>query len=296
MEKFYKSKTYQEMKAKCEKEYFKLGGEYAWYDGNKIVNKSTNKIAEHFKNKKVTIDLERETPDGETIVTKKEKTFYQIWSEDPNMKEYNEVVFDCNVKKVKDYQFNLFDGFVIKNHKIVDKVKAKAGLKFINKHLSILCNHNKDHVKLVKWYYGQALQKPHILSNICLVFISKEGVGKDLFFYLFEAVFGEKYCYNVDKLDYIVGHFNSTAAGKIIGVINETDPVDSQKRRDNIKYIITAKKFQIEGKHKDPVKAANYCRLAFFCISLYCISCRRRRKKTTYYLLFRLLQMDIVLD
>jgi hypothetical protein len=182
------------------------------------------------------------------------------------MKEYNEVVFDCNINKVKDYQFNLFDGFSIKNHTYGESKykKAEEGLKFINNHISILCNHNEDHIKLVKWFLAQALQQPHILPSICLVFISKEGVGKDLFFEFIENLFGEKYCFNVDKLDSIVGKFNSMFGGKLIGVINETDPVDSQKRRDNIKYSITAKKVLIEGKHKDPVKAANYCRLIFF--------------------------------
>jgi hypothetical protein len=98
MEKFFKSQQYKDMKAKYERQYFKVCGEYAWYDGNKIKIMSTNKIAEHFKNK-VTIEIEKETPDGDTIITKKSKTFYQVWSEDPNMKEYDEVVFDC--KQVK---------------------------------------------------------------------------------------------------------------------------------------------------------------------------------------------------
>ena len=264
MEKFLKSKQYKEMKVKYEKEYFKLGGEYAWYDGDKIEYNSTNKIAEHFKNKKVTIELERETPDGEIVVTKKTKTFYQVWSEDPKMKEYNEVVFDCNLSKVKPYQFNLFDGFAIQTHKIVDKIKAKAGLQLINDHISILCSHNKDHIRLMKWFYAQMLQQPHIIPNLCLVVISKEGVGKDMFYELNESVLGEKYCFNVDKLDSIVGKFNSTIGGKLLGVNNEQDPVDSQKRRDSIKYIVTAKKVMIEKKCKDPVKSTNYCRMVFY--------------------------------
>jgi len=264
MDKFLKAKKYQDMKTKYEKEYFKLSGDYAWFDGNKITMKSAHKISEHFKNKKVVIELERETPDGDVNVTKKEKTFYQIWSEDPNMKEYNEVIFDCNTECVKDYQFNLFDGFAIAKHKIVDKQIAKDGLKAVNDHISILCNHNPEGIKTVKYFYAQALQQPHILSNFCLVFISKEGVGKDMFSEFIENVYGEKYCFNTDKLENIVGRFNGIFGGKIMGVSNETDPVDSQQRRDNIKYIITAKKVLIEGKHKDAIKAPNYCRMVFY--------------------------------
>ena len=36
MEKFFKSQQYKDMKVKYKREYFKVGGEYAWYDGNKI--------------------------------------------------------------------------------------------------------------------------------------------------------------------------------------------------------------------------------------------------------------------
>lgn len=268
MEKFLKSQQYKDMKFKYEREYFKLGGDYAWYDGDKITHKSTNKIAEHFKNKKVTIEIEKETPDGDTIVTKKSKSFYQIWSEDPNMKEYNEVVFDCNVKRVKPTQFNLFDGFAIADHRYClegdNFKKAQEGLKIINDQISILANHNPEHVKLILYFLAQAIQQPHLLPMICLVFISDEGVGKDLFYKLIKNLFGAKYCFNVDSLDLIVGNFNSTAGGKIMGVINETDPVDSKKRRDNIKYAVTAEERPITGKYKDPVIAPNFCRLIFF--------------------------------
>ena len=113
MQKFLKSKEYLTLKTKYEKEYFKLGGDYVWYDGDKIEKRSASKVAEYFKNKKVTITEVTEDDDGESHVKMKSKTFYQVWSEDPKMKEYNEVVFNCDLKNVKNYQFNLFDGFVI---------------------------------------------------------------------------------------------------------------------------------------------------------------------------------------
>jgi hypothetical protein len=268
MQRFLNSLSYTSLKEKYEKEYFKLGGEYAWYDGEKVVIKSTAKIAEHFKNKKVTITEEKENAEGEITTVKKEKTFYQVWSEDPKMKEYNEVVFNCNQKEIKPYQFNLFDGFQIEKYKLPEKAKTpnqiQKDLDAIYAHINSLCNYNEEHVSLIKWFLAHMLKKPHELPPICLVFISKEGVGKDIFFELIENMIGDKYTFNVDKLDKIVGKFNSTMGGKIIGAVNETDPIDSLQRRDNIKFVVTAKKLFIEGKHKDPVKCKNYCRLVFF--------------------------------
>ena len=267
MQKFLKSNEYLKLKTKYEKEYFKLGGEYAWYDGDKIVKRSAPNIAEYFKNKKVIITETTEDDDGESHIKIKSKTFYQVWSEDPKMKEYNEVVFNCDLNSIKDYQFNLFDGFAIDKYELTKKSNIenlKTKVSKINDHIASLCNYNEDHVKLVKWYIAHMLKKPHELPPICLVFISKEGVGKDLFGELIENLLGEKYTFNVDKLDSIVGKFNTTMGGKIFGIVNETDPIDSSQRRDNIKFVISAKKLNIEGKHKDPVKTLNYCRLAFF--------------------------------
>jgi len=267
MQKFLKSSEYLKLKTKYEATHFKLGGDYVRYDGDKIEIKSAAKTAEYFKNKKVVITETTEDDDGESHIKMKSKTFYQIWSEDPKMKEFEEVVFNCDTKSVKDYQFNLFDGFAIEKYKYdknanINNLKIK--LEKINDHIASLCNYNKSHVNLVKWYMAHMLKKPHELPAMCLVFISKEGVGKDLFAEMNENLLGDKYTFNVDKLDSIVGKFNTTMAAKILGVVNETDPVDCSQRRDNIKFVISAKKLYIEGKYKDPVKTLNYCRLMFF--------------------------------
>jgi hypothetical protein len=55
MNKFLESNQYAILKKKYEEEYFKLGGDYAWYDGDKIVKKTASVIKEYFKNKKITI-------------------------------------------------------------------------------------------------------------------------------------------------------------------------------------------------------------------------------------------------
>lgn len=263
MQKFINSQTYKDMKMKYEKEYFKIQGKYAWYDGDKITIKTPAEISEYFKNKKVKVSTEKENNDGEITTITKEKTFYQVWSEDEKMREYKEVIFECDQKHAKDYQFNLFDGFSIKDYKIKDKKLSEDGLKAILKHVDILCSHKSDSVKALTYFLAQALQQPHILPNCCLVIISKEGTGKDIFFDAVFDMMGGKYCLNVDKLDSVVGKFNSAVGGKLLCVINETDPVDSHQRREHIKYAVTAKKRLIEGKYKDPIESKNFCRMTF---------------------------------
>ncbi len=138
---FLQDKQYKSMKKSYEKEYFKLFGSYCWYDGDKLTHKSKTDIDEYFKNKKITVDYieEQTTKKGTTISTSKSitKTFYQIWSEDPDMKEYKEVIFDCDVEKVKPYQFNMFRGFT----HFDDNKPEKVDLSLIFEHIRSLVDY-----------------------------------------------------------------------------------------------------------------------------------------------------------
>jgi hypothetical protein len=209
MEMFLNCTEYKEMKKLYETQCFKLFGKYCKYDGEKVSEKSPSEMSEYFKNKKITVEIieQQTTKKGTTVSTTKEltKSFYQIWSEDPEMREYEEIVFNCNLSKVKPHQFNLFDNF---NH--FDKLKTKeVNLDKIFEHIKSLVNFNDEHFKYVLNYLAQLVQQPHILPHSTLIFISEEGVGKDIFAGFLGEVYGDKYIHNTEKLEQICGKFNS---------------------------------------------------------------------------------------
>ena len=264
METFINSEEYKTLKTKYEKEYFKLFGDYCWYDGDKIEKKSASNIKEFFKNKKVYIEYveEQTTKKGNKISTVRslEKSFYDIWSEDPQMKEYKEIVFNCNLEKVKSHQFNLFTGF---NHfdEITD---CDVDLSPVLEHIKTLTDYNNFCYEYFLNWLAQLVQQPHILPHTAIIIISEEGAGKDIFNTFLNGVINEKYTHNTEKLELVCGKFNTVLGGKLLMTINETNPVDSRERIENIKYLITAEKITIEGKHKDPIKTDNFCRFIFF--------------------------------
>lgn len=262
---FFESQEYKTLKAEYERTCFKLIGKYCINTGDKIIEKSSSEINEYFKNKKITIEIveQQTTKKGTTITNTKEmtKNFYQIWSEDPEMKEYMELVFNCDLSKVLPSQYNLFEGF-----KHFDKIKPKTkiNLELVFEHMRSLVNYNEIHFNYVLNWLAQLVQQPHILPHTTLIFISDEGVGKDLFSKFISNVINNKYTHNTEKLDNICGKFNSILGGKLLITINETNPVESRERIENIKFLITAEEITIEGKHKDPIKAPNFCRFIFF--------------------------------
>ena len=132
MEIFFRSTEYKKMKTQYEQQCFKLFCKYWKYDGEKITEKSASEMSKYFKNKKIIVEYveHQTTKKGTTILTTKEfsKSFYQIWSEDPDMREFQKIVFNCNLAKVKPFQFNLFDGFIqiLWTHEIIGKFQRWA--------------------------------------------------------------------------------------------------------------------------------------------------------------------------
>lgn len=265
MELFFQNKEYKALKKDYEKTFFKLIGKYCINTNNQILEKSASEINEYFKNKKITLEIieKQTTKKGSIVSTSKEitKNFYQIWSEDPDINEYLEIVFNCDLDKVLPTQYNLFDNF-----KHLDKIDnyENIDLEPVFDHIKSLVDYDEINYKYVLSWFAQLIQFPHILPHTTLIFISEEGVGKDLFSSFISDVINDKYCFNTEKLDLVCGKFNSILGGKLLGTINETNPIESRDRIENIKNMITADKIQIEQKNKDPIKTQNYCRFIFF--------------------------------
>ena len=265
MELFFQNNEYKDLKKDYEKTFFKLIGKYCINTNNQILEKSASEINEYFKNKKITLEIieKQTTKKGSIVSTSKEitKNFYQIWSEDPDINEYLEIVFNCDLDKVLPTQYNLFDNF-----KHLDKIDnyENIDLEPVFDHIKSLVDYDEINYKYVLSWFAQLIQQPHILPHTTLIFISEEGVGKDLFSSFISDVINDKYCFNTEKLELVCGKFNSILGGKLLGTINETNPIESRDRIENIKNMITADKIQIEQKNKDPIKTQNYCRFIFF--------------------------------
>lgn len=264
LELFLKSTEYKQMKTIYEKEYFKLFGKYCKRKSdNTIQEKTASEMAEKFKNKRITIEHTEEIQTKNGVISKKSKytdTFFNIWSQDENIPEYDDIVFECNLKKVSKTDYNLFTGF----EHFDNFEKVKMDIQAIYDHIESLTNYDKDDYEYVLNYFAHLVQKPETLPDVALILISKEGVGKDLLGEFLEKVIGEKYFGITEKLETLCGKFNSSLAGKLLYIINETNPIENAMRIENIKSMITAKKLEIEEKYKSPIKCSNFCRFIFF--------------------------------
>ena len=261
-----KCKEYLVMKKLLETEYCKLFGKYCKIKRNgSIENKSAPEMAEKFANRVICYESVIETTNNKGVTTSVKKTiratFFEIWRKDPSIPEYDDVVFECDLKKVHKTDYNLFTGF--KHFDNREKPKRVIDLGPILNHIYHLAGAETNKQNEVLDFLAQMVQFPETLSDIALIIISAEGVGKDLFGEFIEKVIGEKYFGISEKLELVCGNFNSVLGGKLCFIVNETNPIESTARIENIKCMITAKTINIQEKYKEPVKARNFCRFIF---------------------------------
>jgi hypothetical protein len=258
------SQEYKTLKIQHEKTFFKLFGKYCKITPRGIEERTATEMSEKFKNKKISYQFVEETTTkkGTTISTSKHisKNFFEIWSNDPNIPEFDNIVFECDKTKILKEDYNLFDGF---NH-FEDLDKKKLDLEPLFEHIRSLVNFDNDDFEYVLNWLAQLVQQPETIPDTALIFISEEGIGKDLFSELIENTIGDKYYGTTEKLEQVCGRFNSLLDGKLLMVLNETNPIESSQRLENIKAMITAKKLEIEEKYKSTIKCRNFCRFIFF--------------------------------
>lgn len=262
MELFLNNKHYKTMKLQFEKSIFKVFGKYVFFNpSGKLEHKSSQEVNEYFKNKIIEVSYQTTNHKGKTETVNLHKTFYEVWSSDPNMKEFQEIIFECNEALIRKGQFNSFRGC---GYHLEDvKVDKTINLNNTFDHLRSLVNYNENHFKYLLDFFAQMIQQPHILPHVCLVFISAEGVGKDLFMNFMSEVISNEYYVNTAKIEQLLGRFNTSIGGKLMVVINESDPVETRERVDIIKEVTTAESLLIEGKYKDSIKCKNYARFIF---------------------------------
>ena len=144
LEKFWKTEQYLEMKMTVETNYFKLDGEYHKFDEktNTLKKISLSSIKEHFKNKTLEIVFDNEVynPELNKMEIKKEKIekdFYTIWSSDPNLKEYDDIVFSCD-ENIDNNVFNLYKGFPKFKKQLIEESLLYSIMQFLQCFLQAL--------------------------------------------------------------------------------------------------------------------------------------------------------------
>ena len=189
-----------------------------------------------------------------------EKPFIKQWLQDKNNRTYNNIDF-LPMQQAPLNVYNTFRGYEAEKKELfnVDIMNSK-----IMMHIKHLCDNDDNATDYFIKTLARKLQQPYNLTNTALIFKSKEGAGKDLFFnWLGNKIIGSEYYFNTDKPELLFGKFNSVIENKILVIMNETSGKDTYSINENIKCAITAEINTIEHKGQKPYKNANNIQYIF---------------------------------
>jgi hypothetical protein len=191
-----------------------------------------------------------------------DKLLIDYWKKSKTIKTYENVDFLPHPAPCPKYVFNTFRG--LRASKIKQKPAETSNIDIFLNHMKILTGHETASYEYLLNYMAQLVQQPGALSRVSLVFRSKQGVGKNVFFELFGArVLGEEFTLQTASMDHVIGRF-SMIDNKLLVILDETQAKDSFSNSDKIKNIITAENVVWEQKGIDPVKIRNCGRYIIF--------------------------------
>lgn len=154
-------------------------------------------------------------------------SFILNWVSDPDMKAYAYAREYPPPMVCPPGTFNLWSGFKIENDRTVDA--SQGSLDMFTNHIELLTNHNLTHARFVTKWLAQIVQNPATITGVALVFVSGNGVGRNMFIEKFREII------NFDR--YFNGSYGISDAnrrGKLIVRVARARNKDAETWRDMI--------------------------------------------------------------
>ena len=194
------------------------------------------------------------------------KDFYDKWLKDEDRKTYKSIDFipTENTETISPRIFNTFQSFSNTTNDKELYLKYENEVKLFLNHLKLLVNNEKESYKYLVNYIADIIQNPNTNPNICLLFKSKKGLGKDLMINYIERILGYDYVYRTSKLDEIFGNFNPALKDRLIIQLNEVEGKEGFSNKEKIKDHITAERLNINEKNIKQYTINNYIRWFIF--------------------------------
>tara|TARA_R110000868_G_scaffold47787_1_gene156302 strand:+ start:287 stop:2386 length:2100 start_codon:yes stop_codon:yes gene_type:complete len=226
--KFDRGESYAEMKARFEKELFRVKNPagFVRVHNKKIQEVSLAELGVLYSEWKV---------DGES--------FIGLWRGDTDMKTYERFVFMPGIEPPEE-DFNTFVGF---------EYEGKEGdvSPFLDL-IRIVCNHEERCIVWLLDYLAHIFQKPWEKPGVAVVVSGPKGSGKDTPFDFIGDLLGHMFHNTYTPENTIWGRFNGDMKHNLMAKIEEANLAMMTKEvEEKFKSIITAPKHTFENKGKD---------------------------------------------
>lgn len=135
-----------------------------------------------------------------------------------------------------------------------DEKLKKTAVKIFKEHVGFITT-SEDEEKSLLDYFAFCVQNKGKKCDWTPLIISKEGVGKSVFYSLFSQIFGEHNCSTVDAANLLEG-WTDFIAEKLFVVSHEVEMTDKQGLT-KLKTLITEKRVRINAKYERKYETTN---------------------------------------
>jgi len=186
--------------------------------------------------------------------------FFKKWLDDPDKRSYSTTDFFPPPMRTQTGIFNTFREFSIQS---VPYTKPKCP-KLYKQHIQLLTGNDTEGTEYILNYLAHLVQKPGERPLVALLFKSRQGVGKNLFFgKIGSRLLGEHYYKEIETLDSIFGNFTSIQ-NQLLVVIDELSGKEAFSQNNRIKQLVTSEKIKVNEKYKPTYSTNNFGRYVFF--------------------------------
>jgi hypothetical protein len=233
--------SYFTMKAHMEKTWFKLLNPVCYCeiqpDGELIKRGPvpTNEYMKHIRVNVITGNKVESVP------------FFKIWSNDPDIRLYQKLVYAPPPVMVQKGEYNTYKK---PNHK-----GKKVDISDFHEHILSLVDYNDVCYKYLLYYLADIIQNAGVHSRshgICIIFRGFQGAGKGNFEKLLTKLVLENNAYGTCDISELIkgdgNRFADSAVDRICICIDEASTKNGHSRAEEIKSTITTEKIKYEVK------------------------------------------------
>jgi len=136
----------------------------------------------------------------------------------------------------------------------------------LNMHIKkYLCAGDEKVFQYVSNYIARTIQIPDEIGEIALLFVSKQGIGKDMFATLIQEMLGSTKIHRYGNSAALFEKFNVSSQGDLIAFCNELSSHGATfNLNDQLKDILTKKTTDIEPKGLEKYTIRHCCSYVFF--------------------------------
>lgn len=247
-------KSYDKLKEEFEKEFFKMMYPvgYCKESAEDIFIYKPNDFMKAYQNKYYwTVE------DGEL----NKGVFPASWVNDETIRTYERMDFYPNPSKCPKDIYNLFNGLEVEK---LPEANNEDKIQLILNHIMLLVgNCEESYNYFLKWL-AQIVQQPEKLIGIAAVFVSEQGVGKNIFTdWIGNKILGPKYYNSIQDTNHVYGNYAEGLKHKLLINLDEASGKDNFQNSDKLKHLITSPTIMYEKKYMASMKLNNFCRFIF---------------------------------